>query len=427
MTFRPSHALLFVVLLYSCSTSDRQRVCNPLDLTDSTSQCERGERCTVGARFTPLCAPVSKEGLAIGQTCEEPSECAEGLGCIFRFGLSRCTPFCALNLSQEEADKMCAEWPADTEDKEGSLSAEVIAHQRCLLSHRSHPDIGACVAPCVPWATSVAEGACQQSGDVMTSEDREVSSSTEAKVSCDFSLDLPFTLCRQAGDREEGAPCGVEARCQPGLSCAIDGGAQRCLPMLPDLSRCPNGSLLRLMSGYLDPLSNLRYGACWSDVEVLGLRSTSGETYRLSLLSRDGASLGEARQTPCPSGATLARPIGSVLRDRLSQRVTTLIAEYRVHHPPTSESELEEDAELEEDSYVWVDQATRIGAGEEESWMWSDGTALNDSVVTLDVSSNEEDTLCLALSLSTGALSMRPCVQHQFTLCAVPIPSLKLN
>ena len=413
MTLSPSQLLLFLMLSYSCSTSNRQRVCNPLDLTDSASRCARDERCTVGARFTPLCAFVLEDGLTIGQACEDPSECAEGLGCIFSFGVSRCTPFCALNLSQEEADQMCAEWPEETEAIEGTLSAEIIPHQKCLLSHRSHPDIGACVAPCIPWATSVAEGACQQTVNEQTS--------------CDFSLDLPFTVCRQAGDRGEGAPCGVEARCQPGLSCAIDGGAQRCLPMLPEMSDCPKASLLRLMSGYLDPLSTLRYGACWSDIGVLGLRSTSGETYRLSLSSIDGARLSESEQSPCPSGSTLARPKESALRARLSLHLATLIAEYRAHHPPTSESEIEEDAELEEDAYVWVDQVTRIEEAEEEGWAWPDGTLLNDPSITIDTSSNEEETLCLALSLSTGALSMRPCVRRQFSLCAVPIPSLDLN
>jgi hypothetical protein len=281
---RLAYVLSLSAPLSACEVGSVARECEPV----TQEGCAATERCTLGEGSKPTCAPLNPDGLGEGARCLTSEECAEGLGCVERLGVSRCARFCERGEALTPAPASC------TQDHPLAL---------CALSLTDRDDIGLCLTPCDP----------------LGADERRACG---AGLTCDFSPELPFMECRGEGAEGEWSACGVGVQCAAPLACATEGGEARCAALIAPNTPCPPHTLRRTQPRVTSP-EGPPYAACWPSVSV-PQSAALGVTYRLSLtpVTLEGAA------GACEGwGARLAeRPEGGLL-ESLSRSLSALAAE----------------------------------------------------------------------------------------------------
>lgn len=228
---------LIGLISLSCDQTTPSRVCEP----GEQRGCRSDQHCTLDARGTPQCASIPTSPLSSHEACEQSNQCAMGSACVSLFGATRCSPMCAADLSQVEADLQCE---------------AQIEHSRCLARLPDRPEIGFCISPC-----TLSDEA---------SRDRQCGASN----SCALSASIPFSVCQASGEVNQNEVCGANQICESGLSCIQNGMISRCKELwvgstsLED-QNCSEGEISFLSPWARDPLSGGAYLSCWSDIPVM--------------------------------------------------------------------------------------------------------------------------------------------------------------
>jgi hypothetical protein len=264
--------LLLGLLALGCGGGSTAQRCSP----QTDRGCEVDETCTVDATGTPICvargAGLAGEGSGCVPWCVDDDEeqgddcmpqpqgtgsaselqsCADGLGCVSLYGVSRCLRFCdpSLTLSIDACHD------PERYVVEPSPDHQVSACQGVLAGRT---DIGVCTLPCRLYS---GEDECPTGS------------------SCGLPVGAPHAVCRPYGDRTEGVGCGVSCACEAGLICSSYLNGAVCRVPTSSNGSCPASSTPALISGVVDPLGGVEdhapYRICTPCLET-GRQDASG-------------------------------------------------------------------------------------------------------------------------------------------------------
>lgn len=183
-------------------------ICDPVKNTG----CKEGETCLAGAK--PRCGKAGKK--AIGEACENTSDCAEQSFCLSTTG--KCTAACDTSKTKGEAAGC----------KAGESCNAVLSGGKPLPGN-----VGQCVPPC----DVTTDGGCPETGQCLKVGD-----------------DPP--KCYKAGETDVGEVCFGRGECVHGALCIQDAVnfkkfcARKCDPVAPEKAPCGSGLQCMALKGY---------------------------------------------------------------------------------------------------------------------------------------------------------------------------------